>query len=55
MTENMIRKFNKKWEEEYLIKKVETLQVVTDRRNAAHDKNAKRYATVRRLPTLRRQ
>jgi hypothetical protein len=29
-------------EEDYLIKTVETLQAVTDRRNAAHDKNAKR-------------
>jgi len=29
----MIREFNKKWEQDYLIKTAETLQAVTDRRN----------------------
>ena len=31
-----------KWEQDYLIKTAETLQAVTDRRNAALEKNAKR-------------
>jgi hypothetical protein len=37
----MIREFNKKWEQDYLIKTEES-QSVTDRRNAALEKNAKR-------------
>jgi hypothetical protein len=38
---HVIREFNKKWEPDYLIKTTETLQAVTDRRNAALEKNAK--------------
>ena len=38
----MIREFNKKWEQDYLIKTTETLQAVTDRRNVALEKNTKR-------------
>jgi hypothetical protein len=54
----MIREFDKNWEEDHLIKIVATDQVVTDRRNAAHDSLARMprgYATFRRLPTLRRK
>ena len=38
----MIREFNKKCEQEYLIKTAETFQSVTDRRNDALEKNTKR-------------
>jgi hypothetical protein len=38
----MIREFNKKWEQDCLIKTAETLQAVPDRRNAALEKTAKR-------------
>jgi hypothetical protein len=39
---HVIREFNKKWEQDYLIKTAETLQAVIYRRNAALEKNAKR-------------
>ena len=43
----MIREFNKKWEQDYLIKTAEILQAVTDRRNAALEKNTKRVCDSR--------
>ncbi len=39
--ENMIQESNKEWEQDYLIKTTETLQAVTDRRNASLEKNTK--------------
>ena len=41
-SEHMIWEFNKKWEQDYLIKVAETLQAVTDRRNAALENNTTR-------------
>ena len=41
-SEHVIREFNKKWEQDNLIKTAETLQAVIYRRNAALEKNAER-------------
>ena len=54
-SEHMIQEFNKKWEQDYLIKTAETLQVVTVRRNSTLEKNTKKVSEGQTLPTLRRQ
>jgi hypothetical protein len=38
----MIREFNQKWEQDYVRKTTETLQVQDDRRTISHEKNVQR-------------